>query len=439
MNPQPHDLTSTRNPELRVSWGEGILRSLAPDGGLFVPSVIEPLPAGFFHEWRGLAFPEMGARVLGHFLGEAVPAAELARMCREAFDFPVPLVPVAPGMSVLELFHGPTLAFKDFGARLMARLMAWFAAERHQRLVILAATSGDTGGAVAHAFHHVPGAEVVILYPSGRVSPLQEKQLTTLGGNISALEVEGSFDDCQRMVKAAFADEDLSTACGLTSANSINIARLLPQAVYYFEAVRAQPAGTVPVIVVPSGNFGNLTAGLLAARLGLPVRHFVAATNVNDTVPRYLTSGRYEPAESVATLSNAMDVGAPSNFERMAWLFGGSHPRLSAMVSGHSSTDEETTFAMGRVFREHGYQLDPHTAVAWRAAEDWRRRHPEDVAVILSTAHPSKFLEVCENVFGPGRVAVPVRLAELAERPKVSVPVPSDAARLKSWLQARFA
>ena len=432
------DLVSTRNPDHRASWAEGVLHSLAPDGGLYVPAALEPMPASWCDGWRALSFPRMTSAVLGHVLGGAVPPPELDRMCDEALDFPVPLVPVAPGISVLELFHGPTLAFKDFGARLMARLMAWFGRERHQRLVVLVATSGDTGGAVAHAFHGVAGTEVVVLYPAGRVSPLQEKQLTTLGGNVAALEVAGSFDDCQRMVKAAFADAGLAAACGLTSANSINIARLLPQMSYYLEASRSFPDGAPPVFVVPSGNFGNLTAGLLAARLGMPVRHFVAATNANDTVPRYLASGCYRPAASVATISNAMDVGAPSNFERMEFLFGKSPAAMAAAVAGHAFGDEATRAAMRRVFDDHRYQLDPHTAVGWLAAEAWRADHPADAMVVLATAHASKFLEICEAVFGKDAVAVPERLARLAGRPKLAVPLAAEADALKAWLRGRF-
>jgi threonine synthase len=429
----PCSLHSTRNPALAVPLADAVLDSLAPDGGLYVLDRLAPLPAAFWDEWRDLPMDVLAARVLGHVFDDEVPAGELARMCREAFDFPVPVVAVAPGIQVVELFHGPTLAFKDFGARFMARLMGWLARDRLTTLRVLVATSGDTGGAVAHAYHGVPGVETLILFPAGRVSPLQEKQLTTLGGNVTALEVAGSFDDCQRMVKAAFADRALARACGLTSANSINIARLLPQMLYYFEAARALAAA--PVFVVPSGNFGNLTAGLLAARLGLPVRQFVAATNANDSVPRFLASGAYQPRPSLATISNAMDVGAPSNFERMRDLFGGSWPEMAARLAGFAFDDECTRAAMRRIHADHGYVLDPHTAVGWLAAEAWLAGHPGDSMVVLATAHPAKFLETAEAVLGPGQVAVPERLARLAALPKQARPMPAEDAALCEWLR----
>lgn len=429
------NLHSTRTPSHHVPLEEAVMQALAPDGGLYMPDVIPVLPEDFWRTWRKMSFPAMATEVAQALFQGAVPDAELAAMCADALDFPVPVIEAAPGHRVLELFHGPTLAFKDFGARLMSRLMAWFARREGRNLTILAATSGDTGGAVASAFHHVPGTRVVILYPSGRVSPLQEKQLTTLGDNVIAVEVDGSFDDCQHMVKSAFLDRELSDARGLTSANSINIARLVPQMFYYFEAARQLPEGQLPVFVVPSGNFGNLTAGLLAARMGLPVEAFVAATNINDTVPVFLGGEDYAPKPSVATLSNAMDVGAPSNFERMLALVDGDKTKLRELVDGHVVSDTRTLEIMERVWREHRYQLDPHTAVGWDAADAWLAGHLDTHPIILATAHPAKFLEVAARAFGPDAVEVPERLARLADLPKLSLPMAADADTFKAWLR----
>lgn len=410
------------------------MRALAPDGGLYMPDTIPALPDSFWSIWRGLSYSQLATVVAGTLFGGAVEDATLAAMCREAFDFPVPVVEPAPGRRVLELFHGPTLAFKDFGARMMSRLMGHFASRHGKELTILAATSGDTGGAVASAFHHVPGTHVIILYPSGRVSPLQEKQLTTLGGNVTAVEVAGSFDDCQHMVKAAFLDQELSERRGLTSANSINIARLVPQMFYYFEAARSLPEGAEPVFVVPSGNFGNLTAGLFAQAMGLPVKAWLAATNINDTVPLFLSGSAYAPKPSVATVSNAMDVGAPSNFERMLALCGGNEEKLRGLVTGAVVSDSVALGVMEEVWREHRYQLDPHTAVGWQAATDWLHDHPDDHPVVLATAHPSKFLETAARAYGGDPVEIPERLARLANLPKLSVPMAADAHAFKEWL-----
>jgi threonine synthase len=349
-----------------------------------------------------------------------------------AFD--APLVTLGPGDHVLELFHGPTLAFKDFGARFMARLMAWLTRGEDRELTVLVATSGDTGGAVASAFHNVPGTRVVILYPQGKVSGLQEKQLTALGGNIEALEIQGSFDDCQTLVKSAFLDRGLSERLNLTSANSINLARLVPQSFYYIHAARQLPEGVLPTFVVPSGNFGNLTAGLLATKLGLPVEHFVAATNRNDVVPSYLLSGRYEPRPSVATISNAMDVGAPSNFVRMLSLFGGSWEEMSATITGMTFSDELTRAAIRTVRSLCDYTIDPHGAVGWLAAQKWRAGHPGSATITLETAHPAKFPDVMEAELGAGAIEVPERLALLASREKAATLLPADAAVFRDWL-----
>ncbi len=427
---------STNNPALRAGLKEAVLRSLPADNGLYLPERLTPLGGDFWAGLRGRPFAANSLAVARAVFGEDVPDEVLGRIVAETLAFDAPLVEPLPGRWVLELFHGPTLAFKDFGARFMARLMAWLTRGDGRDLTVLVATSGDTGGAVASAFHQVAGTRVVILYPQGMVSGLQERQLTTLGGNITALEVAGSFDDCQRMAKAAFLDRRLSEQLNLTSANSINIARLVPQAFYYLEAVRQLPAGVAPVFVVPSGNFGNLTAGLLAARLGLPVRRFVAATNANDAVPRFLASGRYAPRPTVATISNAMDVGAPSNFARILDLFGGNHPAIAAAIHGCAFDDAATRAAIRTVHRAAGYPLDPHAAVGWLAADAWLAAHPDDATVVLATAHPAKFPDVVARELGPDAVPTPARLACLAHRPKAATPMPADPVAFRAWLRA---
>lgn len=377
-----------------------------------------------------------------------MPDADLARIAADALDFPVPLVRVdVPGgepVHLLELFHGPTFAFKDIGARFLARLLAWLLAgpEREERpLTVLVATSGDTGSAVAQAFFGVAGTRVVVLYPEGQVTPLQERQFTTLGGNVQALAVDGTFDDCQRMAKAAFADPVLRERLLLTSANSINIGRLLPQVFYYLHAAAQLPPGTPPPrFVVPSGNFGNLTAGLLAHRLGLPTAGFVAATNVNDVVPEYLETGVFRPRPSARTISSAMDVGDPSNFARVLRLYGGDLAAIRRHVAGYRFTDAETRAAIRRVYGETGRILDPHTAVGWLALEADRAARgagaPPATAVLLATAHPAKFREVIAPVIG-AEVPLPPALAACLERPSRALPLPADDGALKAHLLDR--
>jgi threonine synthase len=428
---------STQNPAHRVDLKEAVLRSLPPDNGLYMPDTLPVLGADFWQNWRSLSFREIGHAVAGAFFGEDVPAEDIREIVDGTLTFDAPLATIAPGDHILELFHGPTLAFKDFGARFMARLMAWLTRGEDRELTVLVATSGDTGGAVASAFHNVPGTRVIILYPKGKVSGLQEKQLTTLGGNITALEIDGSFDDCQRLVKSAFLNRDLSERLNLTSANSINLSRLVPQSFYYIHAARQLPEGVRPVFVVPSGNFGNLTAGLLAVQVGLEVEHFIAATNRNDVVPYYLASGSYEPRPSIATISNAMDVGAPSNFVRMQALFGGSWEKMKSGISGAAFTDEQTRTAIRDVKSLYGYVIDPHAAVGWLAAKAWRSSHPESETVTLGTAHPAKFLDVMEAELGTGSVGIPERLAILADREKVAEQMPADAEIFRDWLEAK--
>ena len=429
------NFVSTNNPAHRVSLKQAVLDSLPPDNGLYMPERLPALDAGFWQEWRDLTFQEIGLRVAQAFFGHDVPAEALRSIIDESLSFDAPRVEVAERQHVLELFHGPTLAFKDFGARFMARLMGWLARDDASMLTVLVATSGDTGGAVAHAFHGVPGIRVVILYPQGKVSGLQEKQLTTLGGNITALEVDGSFDDCQRLVKAALLDSGLSGQLRLTSANSINISRLVPQSFYYIHSARLLPAGVAPVFVVPSGNLGNLTAGLLAERLGLKVEHFVAANNRNDVLTEYLAGQPYAPRPSRATLSNAMDVGAPSNFARLLALFNHDHAAMSRRISGCSVSDEQTLAAIAEVAGCHHYQLDPHGAVGWYAAQQWHRAHPDSTTVVLETAHPAKFAEVLAQVPGIGPVAIPDRLASLADKDKCAIPMAADEAAFFACLR----
>lgn len=428
------DYLSTRHTAPPASLKEAVLDSLPADNGLYLPARLPVLDAAFWRDWRSLSLQEIGVRVAQAFFGEDVPAETLRQLTTEALSFDAPLVEVAERQHVLELFAGPTLAFKDFGARFMARLMGWLARDDDRTLTVLVATSGDTGGAVADAFHGVPGIRVVILYPQGKVSGLQELQLTTLGGNITALEVAGTFDDCQRLVKAALLDPELAGSMRLTSANSINISRLVPQIFYYIHSARLLPEGVAPVMVVPSGNLGNLTAGLLAERLGLPVRHFVAANNRNDVLSEYLAGQPYQPRASVATLSNAMDVGAPSNFARLLALFDDDREAMCRRISGCTVSDAETLTTIRQVAAAHGYQLDPHGAVGWVAATRWRTAHPDDTTIVLETAHPAKFPEVMDRALGPDQVTIPERLARLADRTKCAIPLAAKTPDFHAWL-----
>jgi threonine synthase len=372
-------------------------------------------------EFRRLPFTEVCFRVVRPFATPDVPEEVLWQIVAEAINFPVKLVSLSPALHILELFHGPTLAFKDFGARFMSRLMGYFVRGESRQLNVLVATSGDTGSAVAHGFLRVPGIRVVILYPSKRISEAQEKQFTTLGENITALEVAGTFDDCQRLVKQAFADEVLNQRAFLTSANSINVGRLLPQMFYHVAAYRQLPVASVPLIVaVPSGNFGNLTAGIFAKRIGLPVTRFIAATNANDAVPRYLLSGEYQPRPAQATYSNAMDVGNPNNFPRLLDLCRNRIEYVRREIWGHSATDEETLKQMHAAWDRYRYICDPHTAVGILGWEAYRKEHPElSQGLVLATAHPAKFAEIVQQGIGIAP-PLPSRLAEYLHRPKLS-------------------
>ncbi len=428
---------STHNPTAPgVDLKEAVLRGLPPDNGLYVPEIIGRLPDGWLDSLPGRSFADMAQDVAQTLLGDAIPPGALRDIIEQSVTFDAPLQRLDEDTAVLELFHGPTLAFKDFGARFMAAMMGWMVRGDDRGLTVLVATSGDTGGAVAAGFHNVPGIRVVVLYPSGRVSPLQEKQLTTLGGNITAFEVAGTFDDCQALVKRAFLDPTLSGHLRLTSANSISLARLVPQSFYYFRAYQQLGEGAVPpVFSVPSGNFGNLTAGLLAKQIGLPVARFLAATNANDEVPEYLESGVFTPRPSIATISNAMDVGNPSNFARMLHLYEGNVNAMRRDIRGAAFSDAETREAMRKVYAETGYVLEPHAAVAWLAWDTYRGEYPATPGILLGTAHPAKFMEVVEPVLDC-HLTVPERLARLAHTEKHSVRISADYTSMRDALHA---
>jgi threonine synthase len=428
---------SSRGASPPVQFIDALFAGTAPDGGLYMPERIDPLPPESLARLAGADFVTIATIVGAHLLRGEITEAALEPLVRDALDFPVPLVQVTDRVWALELFHGPTLAFKDVGARVQARLLHHFT--DGTPLTILVATSGDTGSAVAQAFHRVPDTRVVVLYPAGKVSDVQEAQMASMGDNILAVAVDGTFDDCQRLVKTAFADDDLRRHVWLTPANSINLGRLLPQVFYYF-LVAAVGGGRdgrpCPVVAVPSGNFGDLTAGLIAKRLGLCVRHFVAATNVNDAVPRYLESGIYDPKDSVRTVANAMDVGAPSNFERMQWIYGGDLAALRRDVTGFAYEDARVVAEIGRVYREHRYLLDPHGAIGWLAVNDMlRTMDPDAVGVFLATAHPAKFREVVEPAIGE-EVPLPSVLAAAITRPRSSMKLSSDYADLRALLRS---
>ena len=419
-----------------VSFTTALFDGLAPDGGLYVPETIEAWTAEELSRLPGRTLTEIGLRALRPFTRGELDPAVLEAVIVEALNFEIPLVEVQPGVFALELFHGPTLAFKDVGARVMARVMAslHFAADA---LTVLVATSGDTGSAVAHAFHRVPHTRVVILYPDGRISPTQEAQLTMFNGertNVRAYAVAGSFDDCHRLTREAFGDAELRKRMRLTSANSVNVGRLLPQAIYYFHAVaqlggQTHGSATKVLFSTPSGNFGNLTAGLMAKRAGLPVAHFVAATNVNDVVPAYLATGRYEPRASVRTVANAMDVGHPSNFARMSWLYDGDLEAMRRDITGVSFADDQIRETIRRVYETRGYLLDPHSAIAYMGLVGQGGR----VGVFLATAHPAKFSEIVEPVIGCP-VRKPEALAHVLNQPRHIIRIDAAVDAVKAVL-----
>jgi threonine synthase len=413
-----------------------LFEGLAPDGRLYMPESIARWSPVDLSALPSMSLVEIGIRVLRPFTAGEISEEALDGIVRGALDFPMPLVEVEPGVHALELFHGPTLAFKDVGARVMARLIASLH-DGGDPITILVATSGDTGGAVGHAFHGVPNTRVAILYPRGRVSPTQEAQLTMFNGepgsNVRAYAIAGVFDDCQRIVKSAFADVGLRARVRLSSANSINIGRLLPQMVYYFHAVARLWSGRPRIhLSTPSGNFGNLTAGLMAARAGLPIASFAAATNVNDVVPAYLRTGRFEPRASIATIANAMDCGHPSNFDRMLWLYGGSADAMRRDIRGSRHDDDEVRATIRRIDRDRGYLLDPHSAIAYLGAVSAPAAPDGEARVFLATAHPAKFAEVVEPIVGRP-IAKPPALAEALARDRCVIPLAAtlDAVRAR--------
>ena len=468
------ELYSTRNHRLRVSLQEAIFKGLPDDKGLYMPVKIPQLGDDFFRALPGMTMPEVGYAVTRMLLEGEIPDEDVRKIIEEAINFPAPLVQLDDERFVLELWHGPSMAFKDFGARFMAQLMQYYNRHATQELVILVATSGDTGGAVASGFYGVAGIKVVILYPSGKVSELQEKQLTTWGGNIKAVEINGTFDDCQSIVKSAFSDKDLRQSIRLSSANSINISRLIPQSFYYFEAYRQLIArGSASkkrslVFSVPSGNFGNLTAGLLARHMGLPIDRFIAATNANDVVPQYLHEGKLSTRPSIPTLSNAMDVGNPSNFERMYDLFrtqleastipvqdsvsaitsitGYANSRIwramQEVIAGYAIDDSRTKQGVREVFNKYQYLIDPHAAVGYVALNQFfettqKNTDADFQGVILETAHPAKFLPDMEKVLGFA-IPIPEQLSALQAKAKQAIAMDADFLTFKEWLLASY-
>lgn len=421
-----------------VNFLEAVQKGLAPDRGLYFPKHIPKLPNSFFEELDQKNNAQIAFESILPFVGNAIPENSLQQIVHDTLSFDFPIVPLTNRIASLELFHGPTLAFKDVGARFMARCLAYANAQKSKKeLTILVATSGDTGGAVADGFYGVEGIKVVILYPKGKVSSLQEKQLTTLGKNITALEVDGVFDDCQDMVKSAFIDPEINNEVNLTSANSINIARWLAQMFYYFIGFKNRPHPDKKLVVsVPSGNFGNLCAGLMAKQMGLPIDHFIAATNINDTVPQFLTTGEYQPKPSEATLSNAMDVGDPSNFIRIQKLYNNDFFKLKKAVSGYSYTDADTLKALKSIFKNTGYIADPHGAVGYLGLKEFLENNPEEYSgLFLETAHPIKFSKSVESAIKT-QLKVPEKLKALLEREKTSLPI-KDYKELKSYLLNR--
>jgi threonine synthase len=420
-----------------VDFRTATIHGQAPDKGLYFPEHIPFLPNDFLSQINYYSKEEIALEVIGPYVGNTIPRSELQRIVTETVAFNFPLVPVNDHIHSLELFHGPTLAFKDVGARFMSRCLGYFVQGQNQKITVLVATSGDTGGAVANGFYGVDGVDVVILYPSGKVSPIQELQLTTLGKNVTALEINGRFDDCQHLVKQAFADADLQQALFLTSANSINVARWLPQQFYYFFAWQQwEDKNTPPVICVPSGNFGNICAGILAHQSGLPVQHFIAACNANDIVPQYMQSGSYLARQAVATLSNAMDVGNPSNFVRVLEIFRQEFASLKGKLHADSITDEETRQTLDRVYRDHKYLLDPHGAVGFLALERYLQQNAGQKGYILETAHPVKFPDAVEEVTGQ-KIAYPESVQGLLNQAKHSIKMEAQFEDFKDYLLSR--
>ena len=424
---------STNKISPSVDFREATIRGQAPDRGLYYPDQIPSFTDSFIKGLKNMSKEDIAFTVIKPYTGESIPDEELFRIVSETVNFDFPLVKVSDSAYSLELFHGPTLAFKDVGARFMSRCLGYFSKDRQDKVYVLVATSGDTGSAVANGFYGVEGVEVVILYPSGKVSAVQEKQLTTLGKNIHSLEVDGTFDDCQKMVKQAFADHDLSNKLFLTSANSINVARWLPQQFYYFYALQQWPGEHLPVISVPSGNFGNICAALIAYKSGLPVKHFVAACNANDVVPEYFKTGVYHPKPARATISNAMDVGDPSNFVRILELFNNEFGILKELISSYSISDDETKKTLLDVKNKYNYLMDPHGSVAYASLQKYQIENNNDSGIFLETAHPIKFYDVVEPLIGD-KIGIPESLKDLMDRKKVSTRISTYYTEFKEFL-----
>ena len=427
--------TNRKSPD--VTLRDAVVRGLAPDRGLYMPRTIKTLPKVFFENIDRMSLQELSYIVADAFFGDDIPADDLRTIVYDTLSFPIPAVRVEENIFSLELFHGPTLAFKDVGARFMARLLGWFNRNGNRLVNVLVATSGDTGSAVANGFLGVEGVHVYVLYPKGKVSPIQECQFTTLGRNITAVEVAGVFDDCQTLVKNAFMDEGLASHMNLTSANSINVARFLPQSFYYFGAyaqLKAIGKADNLVICVPSGNFGNITAGLFGWKMGLPVKHFIAANNANDIFYNYLKTGAYNPKPSVQTLANAMDVGNPSNFARVLDLYNGSHADISSNIGGATYTDAQISETLKEVYDRTGYLMDPHGTCGYRALKE--QLEPGQTGVFLETAHPAKFKEKVDAITG-GDVVIPERLQAFMRGTKQSVPVGRDYSGFRDFLMSQ--
>lgn len=428
---------STKNPGRFFSSRDAILKSMPDDGGLFMPEVIPVFEKKYFEKVLSQDIYESATDIAEQFFSDAVPKEKLFEIVIDTLNFPLPLVPVTKNIFSLELHHGPTLAFKDVGARFLARIISFLGKDEKRKTIILVATSGDTGGAVADGFFGVENIDVVILYPSGRVSGLQEKQIAARGGNISALKVDGSFDDCQRLVKDAFSDSDLNKSVSLASANSISIARLVPQVFYYFSAWKSfGDKNCSPVFSVPCGNFGNLTAGLISWKMGLPARHFVASTNVNKSVPEFLRTGIFTPHTSLSTISNAMDVGNPSNFSRMMEIFNYDYDAMRKIISGYFFSDAETRDAIKELYSKYNYLADPHTAVGYCGLKKYLNENKNQTGIFISTAHPAKFPESVKEVTGDA-VVIPERLAVMKDKPVISVSMKNNYNDLKEFLQSK--
>lgn len=428
---------STKTASIKASAEEAIFNSLPADNGLYMPESIPALSPDFIADIENKTFNEIAIEITHTLFGDEITRSEIETIIHKAYDFDAPVRQINEQDYVLELFHGPSMAFKDFGARFMAAIMSYYLLRSKKQINILVATSGDTGGAVAQGFYKIPGISVTILYPSGKVSDIQEKQLTTLGHNVTAIEIDGTFDDCQKLVKEAFLDTELNAKFNLASANSINIARLIPQSFYYFAAyAQLKKLGKPVVFAVPSGNFGNLSAGLLAYKMGLPVEHFIAATNLNNAVPRYLESGAYEPRPSIETVSNAMDVGNPSNFVRLQRFFEDDWTLVTEKITGFYFDDEQTKTAMRKVFEKSAYVMCPHTAVAYKGLQEYRKLNTSDfTGVFLSTAHPAKFIDLVEETLEKS-IEIPERLESLLSIEKVATKMKASFSDFKNLLMS---